>query len=139
MLSHRFNHFVIIMLQIVWFQTLKLYILKSFQSDCCKMSEALTSQYWAGDTFGILKHVNKKTYFIYFHKTPQAMLVYSLYLHSKNRIVFIQDRSAYINHSKSCIVSQHIFPRKKYLRQADTKWTLLESNCTKPEKWEVMY
>ena len=37
MLSHRFNHFVIIVLQIVWFRTMELYILKSFQSDCGKM------------------------------------------------------------------------------------------------------
>jgi hypothetical protein len=36
-MSHRFNHFVIILLQIVWFRTLKLYILKSFLSDCGKM------------------------------------------------------------------------------------------------------
>jgi hypothetical protein len=49
------------------------------------LHEKLTSQYWAGDTFGILKHVNKKTYFIYFHKTPQAMLVYSLYFHNRDR------------------------------------------------------
>ena len=54
-----------------------------------KPCQCRSTDYWADDTFGILKHVNKKTYFIYFQKTPQALPVYSLNFHNKNCIVFL--------------------------------------------------
>ena len=42
--------------------------------------------YWADNTIGILKHVNKLILFIF---TRLPMLVYSLYFHDKKRIVFL--------------------------------------------------